>query len=327
VTAPLVTVIGEALIDLVPEAGPGDYKAHPGGSPFNVAVALARLGSRTALMARLGDHGFGRLLRETAVREGVELDAAARAAEPTTLAVVALDRPGQASYEFYVEGTADWQWTLAELRERPDDTRVVHFGSLASWTPPGSEQIAQLISEARTGNDGVLVSYDPNIRPTLLAGASDARRLVEQSVGRAHVVKASREDIEWLYPSQTLDEVAGAWTGLGAALVVVTDGADGATAYRAGARVLQRPGRRVNVVDTIGAGDSFTAALLAGLVRRDMHTPERVAAIADDVLAEVVDEAVLVSSLTCERAGADPPRLARTDAGSRPLTPDDFDRS
>jgi fructokinase len=323
VTGPLVTVIGEALIDLVPEAGPGDYKAHAGGSPFNVAIALARLGNRTSLMARLGDHGFGRLLRDTAASEGVELGAVARAAEPTTLAVVSLGGPGQASYEFYVEGTADWQWTLTELRRRPVDSKVLHFGSIASWRPPGSKRIDQLIREARARN-GVLVSYDPNVRPTLLAAPSRGRQLVERSVGRAHLVKASREDIEWLYPSRRVDEIAAHWNELGAAVVVVTDGAEGAIAYRDGSAALRRRGRRVEVVDTIGAGDSFTAGLIAGLVRRDLQAPDRLGAIPDGVLAEVLDDAVLVSSITCERAGADPPRLLRTDVGSRPLTPDDF---
>jgi fructokinase len=323
VTGPLVTVIGEALIDLVPEAGPGDYKAHPGGSPFNVAIALARLGNRTALMARLGDHGFGRLLRETAVNEGVELDATARASEPTTLAVVSLDGPGQASYEFYVEGTADWQWTIAELRKRPLDTKVLHFGSIASWTPPGSKRIDQLICEARARH-GVLISYDPNVRPTLLAAPSRGRQLVERSIGRAHVVKASREDIEWLYPSRSIEEIGACWNKLGASLVVVTDGPGGAIAYRDGPGPLRRAGRRVEVVDTIGAGDSFTAGLLAGLIRRDLHGPERLAAISETMLADVLDEAVLISSITCERAGADPPRLAHADPGPRPLTPADF---
>ena len=322
-TGPLVTVIGEALIDLVPEAGPDDYKAHAGGSPFNVAIAMARMGNRTALMARLSDHGFGRLLRETAASEGVDLGAAARATEPTTLAVVALEGPGQASYEFYVEGTADWQWTIAELRKRPVDTKVLHFGSIAAWTPPGSKRIDQLIRETRARN-GVLVSYDPNVRPTLLAASPCGRELVERSVGRAHVVKASREDIASLYPSRSVDEIAACWNGLGAALVVVTDGADGAVGYREGEQPIRRPGRRIKVVDTIGAGDAFTAGLLAGLVRRDLHAPERVAAMSDAALVDVLDEAVLVSSLTCERAGADPPRLGTRDAGPRPLTVDDF---
>ena len=315
-------MIGEALIDLVPNGRPGAYQAHTGGSPFNVAVALARLRNRTALMARLGDHGFGRLLRETADAEGIDLSAAARAHEPTTLAVVSIEGPGQASYEFYLQGTADWQWTIAELRRRPAESAVLHYGSIASWTPPGCKRIDQLIAEARE-RDGVLVSYDPNVRPAVLEGASRARPIVERSAARAHLVKASREDLEWLYPSLPVAEVAARWNELGAALVVVTDGPDGAVAFRAGAEPMRRPGRPVELVDTIGAGDAFTGALLSGLVRRALHPPERVADISDAALAEVVDEAVLVSSLTCEREGADPPRLV-DDVGPRALSLDDL---
>jgi fructokinase len=321
--SPLLTVIGEALVDLVPAGPSGEYRAHPGGSPFNVAVALARLRNRTALMARLARRGFGRLLRETAATEGVDLGAAADAAEPTTLAVVSMDGPGQATYEFYLQGTADWQWSIAELRRRPADTAILHFGSIASWTPPGSERIDQLVEEARERN-GVLVSYDPNIRPPVLGAPTRGRHLVERSVGRAHVVKASREDIEWLYPSRPVEDVASHWNDLGAELVVVTDGADGAIAYRKGADPMRRPGRRIRLVDTIGAGDAFTAGLLSGLVRRELHAPERVATIPDTALLDTVDEAVLVSSLTCERAGADPPRAVAPGIGPRPLTVHDF---
>jgi fructokinase len=323
VSGPLLTVIGEALIDLVPNGTSGEYRAHPGGSPFNVAIALARLGNRTGLMARLSDHGFGRLLRDTATAEGVDLSAAVLAAEPTTLAVVSMDGPGQATYEFYLQGTADWQWSSAELRRRPADAAILHFGSIASWTPPGSKRIDQFISEARARNN-VLVSYDPNIRPPVLGAPKQARHQVERSVSRAHVVKASREDIEWLYPSRSVDDVGNQWNDFGAELVVVTDGPNGATAYRKGADPLRRPGRKIRLVDTIGAGDAFTAGLLSGLVRRDLHAPERAAAISDAALIDSVDEAVLVSALTCERAGADPPKLAAPGAGARPLTASDF---
>jgi fructokinase len=315
-SSPLVTVVGEALIDLLPGNDPRDYRAHAGGSPFNVAVALARLGARTALMARLADHGFGQILRDRAAAEGIELGAAARAAEPTTLAIVSLDGVGQASYDFYVEGTADWQWTDAELRKLPRDTEVLHFGSIASWTPPGSERIEQLVRDVRARNQ-TLVSYDPNVRPAVLESASRGRTLVERSVRQAHVVKAGCEDVEWLYPSHPLDEVCSHWQELGAALVVITDGARGALAYRDRRRPLRRPGRAIQLVDTIGAGDSFTAGLLSGLVRRGLHAPERLAAIPEAALTEVLDEAVLVSSMTCERPGADPPRLAPA-ASSRP---------
>ena len=319
----LLTVIGEALVDLVPSGPPGEYKAHPGGSPFNVAIASARLGNRTALMVRLAERGFGPLLRAAAAAEGIDLSAAARAAEPTTLAVVSMHGPGHASYEFYLQGTADWQWTIAELRKRPRDTGVLHFGSIASWTPPGSKRIDQLILETRARND-VLISYDPNIRPAVLGAPERARPLVERSVRHAHVVKASSEDLEWLYPSRSVADVAAHWSELGAALVVITYGADGAQAYHGGAQPLLRRGRPVTVADTIGAGDAFTAGLLSGLIRRRLHTPQRVATISDAALADVVDEAVLVSSVTCERVGADPPRLAGTTDGRTPLTAEDF---
>jgi fructokinase len=319
-------VIGEALIDLAPDGPPGIYRAHPGGSPFNVAVGLARLGNRTALMARLADNGFGRTLRGAAAAEGIDLDAAPHATQPTTLAVVSFDEGAQASYEFYLEGTADWQWTAAELGRLRPDTEILHFGSIASWAPPGSERIDALVSEVHaTGR--ALVSYDPNVRPPVIGARTRARELVERSVRHAHVVKASRDDIDWLYPGQAADDTAAHWNDLGAAIVVVTDGSRGATAHRVAGATMHRPGRAVEIVDTIGAGDAFTAGMLNGLARRGVHAPARVAALPDEVLAEVLDEAVLISSVTCERAGADPPRLRTAPAGAdvSPLTPADLE--
>ncbi len=319
--APVLTVIGEALIDLVPDGVPGVYRAHPGGSPFNVAVGLARLRNRTALMARLGDNGFGRILRGAAAAEGIELDAAPHAAEPATLAVVSFDDAASATYDFYLQGTADWLWRVGELDQVRRDTEVLHFGSLAATTPPGAEGIAALVSELYEAGR-VLVSYDPNIRPPVVGPRARARELVERSVRHTHVVKASRDDIDWLYPGRPVDEIGAHWNALGAALVVVTDGSRGATAHRSGGGPLPRPGRAVSVVDTIGAGDAFTAAMLSGLVRRSLHGPERATELPDAVLADILDEAVLVSSVTCERAGADPPRLraASVRANGSPLT-------
>jgi fructokinase len=312
---PVITVIGEALIDLAPDEVPGVYRAHPGGSPFNVAVGLARLGNRTALMARLADNDFGRILRSAAAAEGIDLEAAPHATQPTTLAVVSFEDRTQATYEFYLEGTADWQWTTVELARLSPNTEILHFGSLASWTAPGSERIDALVRAVHaTGR--VLVSYDPNIRPPVVGARARARELVERSVRHAHVVKASREDIDWLYPGRVVDDIGGHWNALGAALVVVTEGSRGATAHRAGGEPLRRPGRAVSIVDTIGAGDAFTAGMLSGLVRRGLHAPARAANLSDVALADILDEAVLVSSVTCERAGADPPRLHTAPAGA-----------
>jgi fructokinase len=306
---PRLTVIGEALIDLVPGSGPGDYQARPGGSPFNVAIGLVRLGHRTALMARLADNAFGRQLREHAAAEGVDLSSAPQAIEPTTLAVVSLDAEGHAGYDFYLEGTADWQWTDAELAQIPPDTAVLHVGSLASWTQPGSQHIRAAVARLRQ-HGSTLISYDPNIRPLLLGNPEQARPLVEDFVSVAHLVKASREDIEWLYPGTGIAEVGDQWLKLGALAVVITDGPNGAHLLRPDAAAVHRPGRKIQLVDTIGAGDAFTSGLLGGLVRRGVHTPAQLNQCPADLMAQTVDEAVLISALTCERVGADPPFAA-----------------
>jgi fructokinase len=305
---PVLTVIGEALVDLIPDGASGEHRPRPGGSPFNVAVGLARLGNRTALMARFADDRYGRLLRSTAAAEGIDLRGAPRAAERASVAIASVDAAARATYDFDMEGTADWQWTAAELRELNPDTAVLHFGSLASWTSPGSERIADLVDEFRACRDG-LISYDPNIRPAVLGARGRGVELVEQSVRRAHVVKASREDVEWLYPDLAVDDVAERWGRLGARVVVLTDGAEGASAYRRTRAPLRRPARPVKVVDTIGAGDAFTAGLLTGFVRRRLHRNRRLEGMSDGTLADIVDEATLVAAITCEREGADPPRL------------------
>lgn len=322
---PRLTVIGEALIDLVPGSSPGDYRARPGGSPFNVAIGLARLGHRTALMARLADNAFGTLLREHAAGEGVDTANAPHATEPTTLAVVSLDPAGHAGYDFYLEGTADWQWSDAELTRVPADTAVLHVGSLASWTHPGDKHIRATTTRLRE-RDSTLISYDPNIRPLLLGDPDRARPLVEDFVAVAHLVKASREDVEWLYPGADLARVGARWLDLGALVVVITDGPHGAHLLRANAAPTRRSGRRVHLTDTIGAGDAFTSGLLGGLIRRGLHTPRHLSQCPTDLLAETVDEAVLISALTCERVGADPPfAIGGVEAASgRPLSEADL---
>jgi fructokinase len=305
---PVLTVIGEALVDLVPEGRSGRYRENPGGSPFNVAVGLARLGNRTSLMARFADDRFGQLLRAAAAQEGIDLSAAPRAAERATVATASVDAAGQVTYEFEMDGTADWQWSAAELRAVCPATQVLQFGSIASWAPPGAERIAGLARElGATGS--VLIGYDPNIRPAVIGPRERAVEVVERNVRLAHVVKASREDLAWLYPELETDQVAARWSDLGPALVVVTDGVSGASAYPSAGPPLRRPGRRVDVIDTIGAGDAFTAGLLTGLVRRRLHRDGRIGSIPEGTLADIVDEAILVSAITCERAGADPPRL------------------
>jgi fructokinase len=312
-----ITVIGEAIIDLVPGEKPGTYHAVPGGSPYNVAVGLARLGHQTTLMARLGGTGFGRVLRDRARAEGINLDAAPHAAEPATLAVVSLDAAAQASYDFYVNGTADWQWTAEETGRAPEQTAVFHFGSIASWTSPGDAQILALAERLR-GRGDVLLSYDPNVRPRLLADPGRGQHLIERAVRLAHLAKASTDDVAWLYPGQAADAVARRWLGLGASVVVLTSSADGAGAFTATGGSVHRAALDVAVVDTVGAGDSFTAGLLASLIRRDRHAPAALARCPADQLAAALDDATLVASLNVQRRGNDPPTLADLAAATRP---------
>jgi fructokinase len=310
--ASLITVIGEALIDLVPGEEPDSVRARPGGSPYNVAFGLARLGHPTALMARFSDTALGAILRRRALSAGLRLDAAPVVREPTTLAVVSLDADAQASYDFYVEGTADWNWTPFELSRLPAQTRVLHFGSLASWLPPGGDRILDLAKVVRARGD-VLVSYDPNLRPPLLGHPDRARPIVERRVAVAHVSKASREDVAWLYPGRSWGWVAAHWLELGAGLVVITGGADGSEAFTPSGITVHRPAPAVAVVDTVGAGDAFTAGLLGALVRRRIHRPEALGAATADSLAGILDEAIAIATITCTRVGADPPTA--TEAG------------
>ncbi|MEO9139145.1 MAG: carbohydrate kinase [Jatrophihabitans sp.] len=302
-----IAVIGEALIDVVETGDDEPRLARPGGSPYNVAIGLARLGQRVAFVGRLSRDPLGAILRRHAERSAVDLTLAVDALEPTTIALVELS-DGIAGYHFGVDGTADFAWTDAELAAVPADVDAVHFGSLASWTPPGDAAVLRRVAALR---EHALVSYDPNVRPGLQPDAAAARDHVERAVALAHVVKASEEDLAWIHPGADVAEIAGQWLTLGPAVVVVTRGSDGAQAYTAAGTVI-RAARRAEVVDTVGAGDAFTSGLLDALARRDLLSPAALTAALTDLhlLDDVLDEASLVSAITCSRAGANPPRLA-----------------
>jgi fructokinase len=196
----------------------------------------------------------------------------------------------------------------------PDDTEILHFGSLASWTSPGAERIRAYVADLR-GRAATLISYDPNVRPLLLRDPLPSQGLIEACIGEAHLVKASTEDIDWLYPDVDHEEVVSRWLDLGADVVVLTDGAEGARARTASGEAIARPGLRVEVADTVGAGDSFTSGLLASLLGRGVRSGAALSDLGGGELAGALDDAVLASALTCRRAGADPPTLAEVGRG------------
>ena len=309
---PVIEVLGEVVVDLV-EQSPGVFRAYPGGSPLNVAVGLGRLGRRTALRARIGADAFGPMFRRHLAGSGVDGRGLVAASQPSTLAVASLDAAGVASYDFWLQGAADWQWTPAELAAPlGTDVRALHTGSLALEVEPGASLIVDLLRRERDRGQ-VTISYDPNVRLARGGDTAAGRARVEAVVRLAHLVKASDDDLAWLYPGDGPREVARRWLELGPGLVVVTLGAAGAYAATAGGVTQHRPARPVTVVDTVGAGDAFTAGLLDGLAAAGAlgsggHTA--LAGLDAAPLARLLDRAGLVAALTCARAGADPPTLA-----------------
>lgn len=295
--APAVAVVGEALVDLVPDST--TYDVRPGGSPANTALALARLGVPVAMVARFGADEFGRLLRRHLAGSGVDLSLAVDAAEPSSVALVTKGIDGSADYRFLIDGTADWQWTANELPELPPSVLAIHAGSLAL-----ARAVALEPWLARRP-DSVILSLDPNLRRGLLP--HDAPSLVDRWVRMSDIVKVSVDDLALLHPDEKPLIVAERWAASGPALVVVTAGSDGATAFF-GDEVLHGDALHVDVVDTIAAGDAFTAGLLHQLHARDRLGEQFAKTDRADIVA-ALETATAVAGLTCKRAGADPPFL------------------
>ena len=308
-------MVGEALVDLVGQRGSRTLVAHPGGSPANVAVALARLGNDVALLTRLGRDAFGEMVTAHLAASGVRVDGGAAGAM-TSLAVASL-ASGVASYDFRIE------WDIGDLAPLPVETRCIHTGSLATALAPGAAQVTLLLERERD-RGRTTISYDPNVRPALLGSPGEARPGIEHLVSLSDVVKVSDEDLRWLYPDRPDEDVARDWLALGAPLVVVTRGGRGAFAITAHLE-LDRPATPIDLVDTVGEGDSFTAGLLDALRHADLLggvRREALATIDESSLIAVLEEASLISSITCSRPGADPPVRAEVEAAraARPST-------
>ncbi|MFB8219378.1 carbohydrate kinase family protein [Streptomyces anulatus] len=290
-------VVGECVADIVrlPDQA---ARVHPGGSPANVAYGLARLGHRAVLLTQLGPDGNGRLIREHLASGGVDVRTDGSTA-PTPSAAVTLDGAGQASYAF------DVSWTLAPVAVEPAPAHV-HTGSIGAVTEPGATTVLDMVRAARAT---ATVSYDPNVRPALMGDHAAAVRRVEECVGLSDLVKASDEDLEWLYPGEDPERVAARWLGRGPAAVLVTRGGAGALAVLPGGPItVQAPA--VDVVDTVGAGDAFMSGTLHALAAHGLLGPgarDRLHAVDRDTVTDVLRHAVASAAVTVSRAGANPP--------------------
>ena len=320
----MILVIGEALIDLIENRyQAGAFNAIVGGANANVAIALARRGTPQQFLARISDDRFGKIIRERLETNGVGLDHAIAATELTTLAVVSIDSHGVPSYAFYVNGTADWGWTPAELPTDADldrlDAKALQFGCLTMAMAPGNAVI-EAWGERLYKEERLTISHDINMRPALGFDREVERVRVERVNSFSHIIKASDEDIEWLYGLETgayIDDIVNDWIGDTGRHVFVTRGGDGVSVYRPGGVRFDVPSRKINVVDTVGAGDTFCANLLGQLHDSDSlgeRAFARLGSLSDDQLHEYVRVAGVAASITCERAGAEPPTTADLNA-------------
>jgi fructokinase len=302
-------ICGEALYDVFLEAETTTglrLDARMGGSPFNVAIGLARLSRRVGLFTGMSTDSLGRHLEKTLTDEGVETAYLARKDGPTTLAYVDVGADGFARYTFYGHGAADRSVALDDLPQIPDGRVAIHFGSYSLVAEPTATSFHGL---ARREEGKRLISLDPNVRLNVEPDLDLWRKRVDAFAGLADLIKVSDEDLGQLYPGETFESVASRWRARGARLVVVTRGELGAAAFLR-EEVYQAPGRPVSVVDTVGAGDSFAAALLCGLDELGKATREGIDTLSLEECRRITDFAIEAAAITCSRRGADLPRRA-----------------
>lgn len=303
----LVTVIGESLVDIIddPRNGNTAPEKHPGGSPLNVAVGCTRLGLRTKLITHYAKDAYGQLIAEHLDNNGVETIVGG--SHPTSTALATLDDTGAARYTFAIS----WDLNGASIPAlaAAESSMHVHTGSIATVLPPGSKSVMGLIEGAR---HHATISFDPNCRPGISPDRATARKQAEDFVAASDIVKASDEDLGWLYPDRTVEESMEAWLALGPAMVALTRGGEGPVILSRAGRV-EMPGETVTVADTVGAGDSFMAALISGLAQLNAlgaSARKRLHGITQDQLHALADYANKAAGITCSRPGANPPALA-----------------
>lgn len=304
-----ILVVGEAIGDFIPRDGEGrHYEAVLGGSGFNAALALARFGARPAYAGALSTDALGRRFRAALVAEGIGTTLIYRSTRPTAVAIVALLGPGGVpEFALHLEHTAHAE-PEGTLRRMPPGARHLHAASFGATVGASAEAVAALAASARL--QGATVSYDVNIRPSVLPEHDQALPLIEARIAQADIVKASLDDLAWLFPAEEPSEIARRWQALGTALVLVTKGPDGAVCYCAGDPIVA-VAQPVVVADTVGAGDTFVGGFLAALAARSRLGTGFTDATRDDLQA-ALSFACAVAADSCTRPGCDPPRRTAT---------------
>lgn len=300
-------VCGEALFDVFStgETETGlSLDARVGGSPFNVAIGLARMGLNSALCTGMAEDFFAERLRATLRREGVSDRYLVSSQGKTTLSTVGVADDGAANYVFYGESGAEKQITPADLPSL-EGIEVVHFGSYALASSPSGESFLKLAQKAKA--QGALVSLDPNVRLNVVPDVALWRERINAFANHADLIKASDEDLQLLWPDEPFEQIAERWLAQGTAVVVVTQGSQGVTAYmEEGQQHVLAP--EVAVVDTVGAGDTFQAALLTYLDEAEGQGRDKLHSLSSAGLRHMLKFAAQAAAITCQRRGADLPR-------------------
>ncbi len=311
----MILVCGEALIDLflgTPSGHTLPAQAVAGGSPFNVAVGLARLGAEAGFLGGLASDGAGTFLAGRLAAEGVDMRLVKHSARPTPVVLVSTGPDGQPSYTVHAHACADTDLELADLPD-PLDPGIAAI-ALGSWTlavPPIGDTLLALAEREAARR---VISIDPNLRIGMVGDLAAWRDRIDRYARAATIIKLSEEDLRDAYgPQADAGDLARRWLAGGAALVIVTRGPAGATAFHA-AGTVHRPGRQVVVADTVGAGDTFHAALLARLAQTDRLHRDAIGALDTDALRALLEYAIAAAAITCSRKGADLPTRAEVES-------------
>lgn len=322
--AVMILCCGEALIDMVPyktQDGIDTYRPLPGGSPYNSAIAMGRLGAPVSFMGRLSSDFFGTMLVERLQKNNVRTDLIVRSQQNTTLAFVKIEAGKEPQYAFYTEGTADRSFSPQDLPQKlPQDLHGILFGSISMTMEPVASTIEQFVrtQSQRTDPNAPVISLDPNVRPVMIHDHGAYVKRLEGWISSATIVKISGADMEYVYPSLSREAALEKVLSLGPTLVVTTLGADGALAIghrKDGSRFsATAPVVPVKVADTIGAGDTFHAALLSYFELQGKLSRSALAELSEAELKEALFFANKAASLVCTKHGAEPPTMAEMDA-------------
>ena len=286
-----VWVAGEALMDLIPVAG-GERRPMVGGGPANTAKAVARLGHSISFIGGISSDEYGRVIDAELSDSGVDLSLVLRADLPTALAIATIDQNGLAKYDFELAGTTSFAFNDSWLPDGNVD--VIHLGSVATLLEPGSSQLLKWASSKSTP-----IIFDPNVRPSIEGDKDLYRAAVERWIDVATIVKLSEDDLNWLYDRDE-ESVIKLWLSRGVEIVVVTRAEKGLRAYRNGA-VVEVPAVVIDLVDSVGAGDTIGAVLVEGVLTHG------ITGLKDEILRSVLVRAAKAAAITCSRAGANPP--------------------